>query len=215
MTTQKEMFNDSVQSMEYTITTPMLFATLLAAASPDVPTGMVQWAFGCLTASHMLCIPVLYLSQVLSRKKKEPAKTWLPWSYMTGSILLLLAACALLQVAGLLISCIYLYSTYTHYAAPGSIAPIAGGMVAMQFFFVLAVVTSTLTNLTSSPDSTFCCCMSGENFASMMSWLYIMINLFMKMAIGTSLVVNADDRHFAVWGCKTWDGRYQALEEAQ
>lgn len=95
---QKEMFNDSVQSLEYTITTPLLFATLLAAGSPSVPAGMVQWAFGCLTASHMLCIPVLYLSHIYSRKMAEPQKGFLPWIYMIWAIVLLLAACAILQV---------------------------------------------------------------------------------------------------------------------
>lgn len=200
------MFSDSVQSMEYTITTPLLFATLLAAASPDVPTGMVQWAFGCLTASHMLCIPVLYLSHVLSSKRQDPPNIWLPWSYMTGSILLLLAACALLQVAGLLVSGIYLYSTYTYYTTQGNIAAIAGGMIGMQFLFVLAVVTSALTNLTN-------CCAPGNTLTSVMSWLYILINFCMKLAIGLALAVDAGNRSFPVWGCKAWDGRYQALEE--
>ncbi len=107
---------DSVQSVEYTITTPMLFATLLVAGAPTVPAGMVQWAFGCLTASHMLVIPVLYLSHMLSRmktrhriiKSNRQDAVFLPWYYFTGCILTLLAACALLQVC--LFSCLHCFS---------------------------------------------------------------------------------------------------------
>ena len=59
------MHNDSVQSMEYTITTPLFSAILLVFVSPTVPTGMVQWLFACLLVSHTLCIPILYLSKGL------------------------------------------------------------------------------------------------------------------------------------------------------
>jgi hypothetical protein len=46
------------------------------------------------------------------------------------------------------------------------------------------------------------------------SWLYIFVNFMMKMAFGLALVSNAKDRLFPVLGCKAWDGRYEALEEA-
>ena len=64
------MHNDSVQSMEYTITNPLLSAILLASISSTVPTGMVQWLFACLFVSHLLCTPILYLSHH-SAKYKE------------------------------------------------------------------------------------------------------------------------------------------------
>ena len=200
------MFNDSVQSLEYTITTPLLFATVLAAASPIVPTGLVQWAFGCLTGSHMLCIPVLYLSHIFSRKRENPPPVWLPWNNMVGAILLLLVACALLQLAGLSIFGIYMYDSFTHYSAPGSLAGITVGLIVMQVLFVVSVVVSVLANLLDNFANL-------QTFSSLISWLYILINLIMKLAIGLVIAVDAGNKHFPVLSCKVWDGRYQALEE--
>jgi hypothetical protein len=67
---QEEMQNDSVQSMEYTITNPLLSAILLASISSTVPTGMVQWLFACLFVSHLLCTPILYMSHLSAEYKK-------------------------------------------------------------------------------------------------------------------------------------------------
>lgn len=47
---------------------------------------------------------------------------------------------------------VYLYSSYMYYTDMQGFAQVAGGMVAMQFFFVLAVVTSALANLLNAEN---------------------------------------------------------------
>jgi hypothetical protein len=51
-----------------------------------------------------------------------------------------------------MISMVYLYSSYMYYTDMQGFAQVAGGMVAMQFFFVLAVVTSALANLLNAEN---------------------------------------------------------------
>jgi hypothetical protein len=87
---QREMHNDSVQSMEYTITNPLFSAILLASISPTVPTGMVQWVFACLFVSHLLCTPILYLSHLAAKYNKVCC----PFPVILFNLRLLLSASA-------------------------------------------------------------------------------------------------------------------------
>lgn len=100
---QKEMLLDSAQAIEYTITTPLLFATILAATSPNVSTGLVQWAYGCLAASHLLVVPLMYTGHFYAMHKGSK-QSW-QWQPLLMSALALLVACAMLQIAGLYIFC--------------------------------------------------------------------------------------------------------------
>ena len=94
---QKEMLLDSAQAIEYAITTPLLFATLLAASSPTVSTGLVQWAYGSLLASHLLVVPLMYLGHFCATHAQGSSATErLP---LTLSILVTLLACAIFQAS--------------------------------------------------------------------------------------------------------------------
>lgn len=46
-------------------------AVLLASFSPTVPTGVVQLLYILMLASHLLCIPALYLSNLHKRMQKD------------------------------------------------------------------------------------------------------------------------------------------------
>ena len=221
------MFNDSVQGMEYTITTPLLFATLLAAICPEVPTSMVQWTYGCLTASHLLTIPVLYLSHVYvqqkNRKDLKEAKdangnaVYIPWMILKLAILSLLISCAMLQAAGLIIGAMHMYGSYMYYDNFGDMQAVAGGLVAMQFFFVLAVILSTGTDVLFVPaeNDRGCgsCTCKPHTVTRIICWIYVFINMFMKLIIASVLASNARNKYLPVLSCRTWDGNYQSLEE--
>ena len=216
-----------MQGMEYTITTPLLFATLLAAICPEVPTSMVQWTYGCLTASHLLTIPVLYLSHVYvqqkNRKDLKEAKdangnaVYIPWMILKLAILSLLISCAMLQAAGLIIGAMHMYGSYMYYDNFGDMQAVAGGLVAMQFFFVLAVILSTGTDVLFVPaeNDRGCgnCTCKPHTVTRIICWIYVFINMFMKLIIASVLASNARNKYLPVLSCRTWDGNYQSLEE--
>ncbi len=100
------MHLDTVQCLEYAITTPLMSAILLSSFSPAVPTGVVQLLYILMLASHLLCIPVLYLSNLYKRMNKDYGDYIHPRCLATG-IFLLLGACYILQINAIVIKLIF------------------------------------------------------------------------------------------------------------
>lgn len=186
---------DSVHGVESTITTPMLFATYLAAISPDVSTAMVQWTFGCLSTSHLLVIPLMYMSHLYSEMKDNPnsKKT----SSLGFSILFTLVPCAILQSVGLSVFAMYTQDASRTYGNPEGINEVAGGMMGVQILFVVVVVLLVLLEFMSMRVS--------QNYVS---WIYTCIDVSMKLVLGCTLAMHAETKHFPVLSCKVWDGSY-------
>lgn len=193
---QKEMFMDSMHGIEYAITTPMLFATILAAMSPTVPTGIVQWAFGCLTASHLLVVPLMYMSHLFSEySSKDKVKT----GSLLASIIFTMFACAILQLVGLYIFMSYTLEVQNLYQNPHGVSGIAIGIMITQLLFVLMAVLFVILQLVG--------CGTDSNF-TYYTWLYILCNTVMKLGLGCMMAMHAETKHFPVLTCKIWDSHY-------
>lgn len=199
---QKELHNDSVQSMEYTITTPLFSAILLASVSSTVPTGMVQWLFTCLLVSHILCIPILFLSH-LSVKYKDFEYTYFHGSAINTSVGLLLVACVMLQVNALTIKLLYITTSWDYYTVDGLLKGSVGFMVALQILFVLTVLLVVVSGMWAAPKSTF-----FSNVANVSSMTYTVINLIIKFVIGAMVASAAMNKGFPVFSCDIWEGKY-------
>lgn len=87
-------------------------------------------------------------------------------------------------------------------------------MAAAQVAFVLSVVVSTISGMIWAEDERALCeCCTTEVCSNAFYWLYVCVNFIMKVVLGATLCTHALSNQFPVLGCKTWDGRYQALEE--
>ena len=193
------MHYDSVQSMEYTITTPLFSAIILASISPTVPTGMVQWLFGCLLTSHLLCIPILYLSY-LSQTYKNSQHIQIHSGGMNLAIVLLLVACVALQAMAFSIKLLYITYSWEYYNVSSGLQSVVVFLLVMQIFFVVTVllVSTSRMILEKSP----------EYLADYSSAMYMVINLMIKFVIGIMLSSSALNDGFPVSSCNVWGGRY-------
>ncbi len=112
-----------------------------------------------------------------------------------------------------MIGLVYLGGSYNYYTEMKGVQEVTGGMAFAQVAFVLSVVSSTIYNMLVAQDESTCSCCTSEVFSNVFYWLYVFINFIMKFALGIALCTHALDNKFPILGCKTWDGRYQALEE--
>ena len=145
--------------MEYTITTPLLFSSILASMAPTVPTAMVQWSFACLMGSHILCMPVLYLSHLAIQCMKRQNWNKYVSESLVQAVWFILVACAILQCVGLGIQFVYFLKTKEYYPVPDLVQAVFGLFMGLQMTFVLAVVvTATMSwgcvYVRWSPDAT-------------------------------------------------------------
>jgi len=204
---QRELLSDSVQNMEFTITTPLLFATMLVALSPAVPTAMVQWSFACLLGSHLLCIPVLYLSHMSIDLKKRGGD----WSsYVSGAltqgVLVLLIACAVFQLVGLSIHSIYYMRAIEFYDVSNLLRAAFGCLLFAQSLFVLVVVINAMMsvvivnyNYDAEPY---------KKAVEIFSWMYIALNIFVKGVVVTIITLASVNQEFPVLSCDAWQGDF-------
>jgi hypothetical protein len=193
--------------MEFTITTPLLFATLLVALSPSVPTAMVQWSFACLLGSHLLCIPVLYLSHLSMELKKRDAG----WnSYIAGAltqaVVVLLIACAVFQLVGLSIHSIYYMRAIEFYQVSDLLKAAFGCLLFAQSVFVLAVVINAVMSIVIVNYN-----YNAESYGyavGILSWLYIALNIFVKGVVVTILAFSLVNQEFPELSCDVWQGKF-------
>ena len=206
---QKEMLCDSVQNMEYTITTPLMSAVLVAAMSPTIPTGMVQWVLVCLLASHLLCIPVVYLSHMCSKYASQQDGTFrFHNTAMKLGIAMLLAVCIILQTFAFMIKLGYITSSLDYYGSQGILRDSVWFMFAMQMVFIVTVVFVALSAIMRGYGATDAVGASMAYLADRSSFAYMAINLMIKLVIGCMLASSAMNQHFPVFSCDVWEGRH-------
>jgi hypothetical protein len=193
---QKEMLTDSVQSLEYTITNPILLATILAAASPTVPTSMVQYAYGCLLASHILCMPIMYLGHMIAQhESKNSEKYW--WTPAKIGMGLLLFSCAAYQATALYIKLYYIQSAQVFYSLNGGVSSAVILMVISQIVFVVAVLIVVILNVCKS---------QYEYLETSSYYIYVSLNFVTKAIAVPMLVMAANEKKFPVFTCSVWRG---------
>ncbi len=189
---------DSVQSLEYTITNPILLATILAAASPTVPTAMVQYAFGCMLASHILCMPIMYIGH-LTLKHEKASKDAYWWYSSKVGVVMLLVACATYQGVALYIKGSYIFQTSDFYYLSGHVAGSAALMIVSQTLFVIVVLIVVVLNISHTD--------SGNNWVANSSYyMYVTLNFICKAIAVPLLVQAADGKQFPVFTCSVWRG---------
>lgn len=197
------MHNDSVQSLEYTITTPLLSAVVVSAISPTIPTGLVQWVAVSLLVSHLLCMPILYLSHFLAKHASNPnIKVYT--APVKWSIGMFLVACVGLQVIGFVIKLSYITRSLDNYSVDSILPASVWFMFVMQMFFVVSVLAVSLPTLVGYGDSTRAVKLVGE-YSSV---AYTFTNLMIKLVIGCMLASAAVNRQFPVFSCDIWEGKY-------
>lgn len=195
------MFDDSIQGMEYTITTPLLFATLLAAISPAIPTGMVQWVFGSLLASHILCIPILYLGHLSSTYSNEYDQQF-HWTTNAIAVLCFFVACATMQIIGLSISGIYFTSTDSYFHFHDMVRNLVIVLFVMQSLFVLTVVAVTGATMLGKGGG------FPNTLSKVASIIYMILNIVLKLILGYVLAEAARYQEFPVLTCNVWSGGF-------
>lgn len=194
------MFDDSVQCMEYTITTPLLFAVAVVAASPSIPTGMVQWVYGSLLASHILTIPVLYLTH----HAKLNIRAWNDFKQNANAMAIgcFLVACAIMQLIGLSICGVYFTSAGSYFHTDGRVTGLVISLLIMQSAFVLAVVVNVIIGLFSADEGLH------KMTVTVSSWIYVVLNMAIKIGVAYTLADVGRFKAFPVLTCNVWTGGF-------
>jgi hypothetical protein len=188
--------------MEYTITTPLFSAIMLATVAPTVPTGMVQWLFVCLVASHLLCIPILYMSH-FSMNHDQNNGIQLHKSAIHLAIGLLLAAVVALQIMAFVVKFLYITASLDYYSVSGVLQGAVWFLLVMQILFVLTVLCVSVCSMIGDGTSEF-----FKTVAKVSSYLYTFINLLIKFVVGILLLISASNDYFPVPSCDVWEGKY-------
>lgn len=201
------MLTDSVQDMEFTITTPLLFASILASVSPTVPTAMVQWSFACLVGSHLLCIPIMYMCHLsVSMKKRGDLNASYVAVGLTHAVGILLVPCAFLQAIGLGIQGIFFVRTAQFYEVHDLLKGVFWLFIVLQCIFVLCVTITSImaiviVNFDGNTDD------YGKG-TEVFSWIYTVLNFIVKIAVVSMLASAADSKIFPVLSCDVWQGEF-------
>lgn len=198
---QKEKMDDSVQSMGYTLTNPLLFASILPVLSPTVPTGMVQWVFGSLLGSHLLCIPILYMSH-MSATYRRMYPGHFHWKTNAVAIACFLGACAILQAIGLTIFILYFQEAASFYTINDSFKSSVLMLLVMQCFFVVTVVEVSIAAMVDKYGV-------FEKIAYGASMLYSFFNLLIKMVAPLVILAAVEQDIFPVLSCNAWEGNFR------
>lgn len=201
MMLQKESMDDSIQSMDYTITTPLLFASILPVISPTVATGMVQLMMGAFLGSHLLCIPILYMSH-MSVTYRSMYPQHFHWKTNGIAIVCFLGACATLQGIGLGIFLSYYIESSVFYGTDANFQAAILMLVVMQCLFVVTVVSVSIAGMVASHEW-------FDAMARYASMLYKLFNLLIKMVVPLVILSAAGAKKFPVLSCNAWEGSFQ------
>jgi TRAP-type mannitol/chloroaromatic compound transport system permease small subunit len=189
-----------VQSLEYAITTPILSAALLASFSPTVPTGVVQLLYILMLASQLLCIPVLYLSNLYKRMEKDYAPYTHPNCLRMG-VLLLLGACYTLQINAITVKCIFFRQLWdAQYNVDSFLMSTTILMIVVQGFFLLAVFAQSLANITSKGEGSW----KATTISRYSLRTYMVLNFLLKFVVGILAFYTARNKAFPAYACGLW-----------
>lgn len=190
------MHVDVVENMEYSITTPLMSAVLLASFSPTVPTGMVQLVFLLLLASHMLYIPAIYMSNMY-RQMSDRFNYAIHSSSMSMACYCILGACYMLQINAIVAKMVFFRQLWESlYQVDTSLQAATILVVLFQAMFLLFVTVQITCNLLSSWDASW--------IASMASTVYMVNNFVLKFVVGIIAFTTALNNSFPAFSCGMW-----------
>lgn len=198
------MHNDSVQSMEYTITNPLMSAVIVASISPNIPTGMVQWVAVSLLASHLLCTPILYLSHFVAKHSYDQVEKGVYFTPIKYTIALLLASCILLQVTAIVIKLSFITGSWDFYSVHDILPASVWLLFVMQLLLIFTVACVAVPSMAGYGETTNMVRYIGRYSSVMYTW----INAGMKLIIGCMLAAAAAEKRFPVFSCDVWEGQF-------
>lgn len=188
------MHLDVVENLEYSITTPLMSAALLASFSPTVPTGMVQLLFVLLLASHILFIPAIYMSNMYKRMKDQE---FIHTASMTMAAYCIVGACYMLQVNAIVIKLTFFRQLWeAMYTVDTSLQAATVMVVILQIMFLVIMLMQVTGNVATSWDT--------GNIASMASTVYMMNNFLLKFVVGCIAFSAAINKSFPAYSCGIW-----------
>ena len=156
-----------------------------------------------LLVSHLLCMPILYLSHFLAKHASNqhirvftaPVKL---------AILMFLVACVALQVIAFVIKLSFINVALNNYSVDQILPASVWFLFAMQMLFVFTVLLVSVPALMGYGESTAAVKMVGEYSSA----VYTFTNLVIKLVIGCMLASAAINKQFPVFSCDVWEGRY-------
>lgn len=198
---QNQHHVDIVENFEYAITTPLMSSILLASFSPTIPTGVVQLVYLMLLASHLMCIPAIYMSTLYRRMYAGSGINWMHTSSMTMAIYLMLGACYVLQITAMVVKITFFQQLWTSLYAVDSILLATTVLVlAMQAMFMILVLVHVTVNVLS-PDA-----WNPRAIATYANFLYMLFNFLLKFGVGWVAYNTASNKAFPAYTCGIWAG---------
>ena len=189
------MHVDVVENLEYSITTPLMSAALLASFSPTVPTGMVQLLYVLLLASHILFIPAIYMSNMY---KQMQGQQFIHAASMTMAAYCIVGACYMLQVNAIVIKMTFFRQLWEAlYTVETSIQAATIMVVILQIMFLVIMLIQVTGNVASSS-------WSAGSIAGMASTVYMMNNFLLKFVVGCIAFSAAVNKSFPAFSCGIW-----------
>ena len=219
------MHLDTVQNMEFAITTPLMSAVLLASFSPTVPTGMVQLLFLLLLCSHILCIPALYISnmckrfQVISKLRayvpflssskgshtdndhdlmQEDYPDYIHTDSMVMATYILLGTCYILQINAIVIKLTFFGQLWNSlYSVDNLLQASTIMMVSLQIIFLVVVLAHATANVAAKS-------WQATTIARWAARFYVTFNFVLKFVVGWLVFTTAVNKAFPAYACGIW-----------
>ena len=199
---QDQMHLDTVKTLEYAITTPLMSAVLLASFSPTVPTGVVQLLFLLLLASHILCVPVTYLSNMYKRMQTSYTDQT-NQGCMVMAIFLLLGICYILQINAISVKLIFFRQLWdSMYHVDSLLIAATVMMVSLQSLFLLSMLAQAIANVVD--ESKVAAAFDAGTIARFAIRAYTTINFVLKFVVGWLAFYTALNKAFPAYACGIW-----------
>jgi hypothetical protein len=186
--------------MEYTITTPLLFATAVAAISPTIPTGMVQYVYGSLLASHILTVPVLYVSHIYDSYLRNMDQSYFKKYACAYAIACFLFACAIMQLIGLVVFGMHIFNAGSYYHISAAVKDLVIALYVMQALFVVTVIVSAVFSIVDHAGA--------QKYGELFSTAYSMLNAAIRLGTAFALAEAARRKDFSIMTCDIWNGSF-------
>lgn len=191
------MHIDTVQTMEYAITTPLMFAILLASFSPTVPTGMVQLLYVLHLTSNMLNIGMLSSSNTYKRMKHD-FSSFVHAGSMAMSTYILLGTCYILQINSIVIKLTFFSQLWkSMYHVDGLLNVTTIMMLTLQIVFLVCILLHAMANVASVT-------WSAQGIATWAARTYTLVNFLLKFVVGWMAFSTAMDKSFPAYACGVW-----------
>ena len=182
---QDSLQSSTIQNIEYTITTSILFSSVLAYFSPIVPTGMVQLLFANIICLHVTARACIKLSKMHYRDQE---KNVYRWSQSAGILF------GFVWHMMFTVSCLWIESTYL--------------MDANYKLMVTMVVFHTIFSVATFFQCFLHLLVSSDEMSAMVEVFFrvahISINCIFKVVIASMAFAAAKDKNFDAPHCNLW-----------